>query len=232
MRAKAFIPICAMLIALSTVSACEKSGKDKAAASDPSPAALIVKAAFGALKPRKSAVDPRKHLNRIAIDKSPTPVLFAGIETRKAYATLAPFGENRGIVTWVSADGITLSFKNGLLVATRGLGPDLMAADVSDAARAVRAGAGSYVRIYDYLDGEDHTIRRSYYCTVENQGRETLGLFGLNIVTRIVRENCKNPQETISNTYWLSNQNVIWQSKQWVSAGIGYVFSQHLSRQN
>lgn len=229
MRVKLFAAI-GLSLCLAVLSGCEKQEKNAAKMSDPTVLSLALKTAMGLLKPQPKPVDPRKHLTRQAIDKAGIPILFVGIESRKAYATLSPFGENRGVVTWVSSDGIALSYRGGLLVATRGLGQDLMAADTRDALAAIRSGVGKPVRIYDYLDGEDQPLRRSFVCSVSSQGRETITIFGIKLTLRKVSEECNNPEYRIKNTYWISGQNRIWQSNQWAGPDVGYVFSQQLSR--
>jgi len=229
MRGNKFLAL-GLALGLGLFSACDKREKSVADVPDPTILSLAFKSAAGLLKPKNKPVDPRKHLTREAIDKAGTPILFAGLDSRNAYATLSPFGENRGITTWISSDGITLSYDNGLLVATRGLGPDLMAADTGQALAAIRSGSGSYVRIYDYLDGEDQAIRRSYVCSIRRAGAETIEIYGLKYTLRKVVENCSNPEFQIRNTYWVSNSNHIRQSEQWVGPVVGYVFSQLLSR--
>ncbi|AXX99199.1 YjbF family lipoprotein [Profundibacter amoris] len=229
MRVNLFITL-GLMLSLGLLSACEKQEKSGANAPDPTILSLALKSAVGALKPKAKPVDPRKHLTREAIDKAGTPILFVGLDSRNAYATLSPFGENRGVVTWISSDGITLGYRGGLLVATRGLGPDLMAADTGQALAAVRSGSGSYVRIYDYLDGEDQAVRRSFVCSVKNKGSEVIEIYELKLTLRKVIESCSNPEFQIRNTYWISNRNRIRQSKQWIGPDVGYVFSQQLSR--
>lgn len=212
------------------LSGCSSGEKKSGQSADPTPISVTLKAIAGALKPAVAQVDPRKHLTRTAIDASPVPVLFAELETRGAFATLSKVGENRDIVTWITADGIGLSFKQGVLVATRGLGPDLMAADVGDVVAVLRSGNGDALRIHDYLNGEDQIVRRSFYCSARTEGRENLNIFGLIIPTRHVVESCQNPDLTLVNHYWITSGNRIWQSRQWVGSGIGYVFTQQLSR--
>jgi len=197
---------------------------------EPLPFQLAAQRAFGALKARKKPADARSVLTRAAIDATPGPILLAGVESRQAYATLTPSGHNRGVVSWVTGDGVSLSFRNGVLVATRGLGQDLMAADVSDVLAALHAGQGPALRIHDYLDGEEQVRRRSFYCTIRTEGRETLHIYELSVTTRRLAETCKNPTITFTNRYWISSGNRIRQSHQWAGPLVGYVFTQQLSK--
>lgn len=68
---------------------------------------------------------------------------------------MALFGGNGDVQTWKLADGVSLSFLDAVLFSSRGLGADLMSADVSGT-RAMLAGDGSarHIRLHSYLDGE------------------------------------------------------------------------------
>lgn len=215
--------ICASLV----LSGCGSKQKKGA---QPFPLVTALKGSVGSSKPSADSVDPAKRLTRKAIDASPVPVLFVRIETRKDHATLGKIGENRGVKTWVTADRIGLSFKHGVLVATRGLGPDLMAANVDEVLAALRSGQGKATRVHDYLNGEDQIVRQTYQCSVRTEGREALNIYGLVIQARHLVETCHNPNTMLENHYWVSGQNRIWQSRQWVGPNIKYVFSQQLSR--
>jgi len=216
-----------MLVALSGCS----SATDKAQAdADAAPLFQMLKGFSGLFKKSARPVDPRKLITREAIDASPVKVLLAGIELRNAYATLSPAGENAGVITWISGDGIGLGFRQGVLVSTRGLGPDLMAANVSGTIMALHNGQGETVRIHDYLDGENQIRRSRFRCDVQIIGSEVIEIYGLQISTRHLTENCKNREISFKNHYWLSSGNKIWQSRQWIGRDLEYVFVQQLSR--
>lgn len=211
------------------ISGCGKSAKKNAHVT-PSVFGAAISTVAGMLKPSAKPVDPRTQITRQAIDASAVPVLFASIKSRNAFATLSSAGKNRDVETWVSADGISLSFKRGIVVATRGLGHDLMAADTSDVFKVINAGRGDAIRIHDYLNGEDQIYQRSFYCTVRTRGREVLHIFEVDTSTRHVIESCNNPEMTLENHYWIANSGKVIQSKQWVGPEIQYVFTQQLSR--
>ena len=195
-----------------------------------SPLAQVAKAAPGVFSKKKPAFDPRSVLTRAAIDASPTPVLLTGLESRNIYATLSLGGTNRANTTWITADSKALTLNRDILVATRGLGNDLMSADINDMIGPIRTGSGTGVRVYDYLDGENQTVRRSFYCTTQSQGGVQLAIFGLGVSTRHVTESCQNPEISFENDYWIGSSGRIWQSRQWASPDIGHVFTQHLTR--
>jgi len=189
-----------------------------------------IKVIAGMLKPSAAPVDPRLQITRQAIDASPVPVLFASIKARNAFATLSSAGKNRDVETWISADGISLSFAQGILTSTRGLGYDLMASEVSETIESLKSGRRTALRVHDYLNGEDQIIRRSFYCSFRSEGHENLHIIGLKKLTKHIIESCQNPEFSLENHYWITANGKILQSRQWVGPKIEYIFTQYLSR--
>ncbi len=212
------------------VSACASETEKARQDADPDPIVQVMKALLGTLKPKAAVTDVRKRITRQGIDLSTTPLLLVNVESRDAHATLSPVGENRGIITWATADGVSLSFDHGILVATRGLGPDLMAANISNVLPALRSGNGTTLRIHDYLDGEDQIRQRKFHCTYHSEDRETLNIYDLVIAANHIVETCDSQDLNMVNHYWISGHGRIWQSRQWVGTGLGYAFIQQLSR--
>ncbi len=217
--------LCGLLI-----SACGSDTNKAEQNTDPDPITQVIKVLLGTLKPKAAETDVRKAITRQGIDLSSTPLLLISVESRNAHATLSPVGENRGIITWATADGVSLSFDHGILVATRGLGPDLIAANISTVLPVLRSASGTTLRIHDYLDGEDQIRQHEFQCSYHSEGRETLNIYGMVIAANHVVESCNSPDQTMVNHYWISGHGRIWQSRQWVAAGLGYAFIQQLSR--
>ena len=72
------------------------------------------------------------------------PLLIVTSQRVPVSSILTMFAENGGVRTYLSPDQISFSLRNGVLVATRGLGDDLMSADVSDVEPVL---AGRFVSI-------------------------------------------------------------------------------------
>jgi len=142
-----------------------------------------------------------------------------------AQAALAPVARNDGVTVWQTLDGITLSFREGVLIATRGLGDDLMSADVDGTLAILRGtnGAAQYPHIRSYLDGEDRTVFRSFQC--RRDARTEAG------PARRITERCVSPHGGMTNTYWLDQTGEITRSRQWVSPAVNYVETERLPRE-
>ena len=54
------------------------------------------------------------------------PIILTSSIDKKNQATLVSLGNNEERLTWVSSDGISLSYDDGVLVATRGYSQDLL----------------------------------------------------------------------------------------------------------
>ncbi|WGT51466.1 YjbF family lipoprotein [Thioclava nitratireducens] len=142
------------------------------------------------------------------------------IPSRDANATLSLAGRNGTVETWRSGDDITVSVDRGVVVATRGLGDDLMAADSGPTLAALRsAKMDAYRRTYRFLKADNHADYVLLGCKMTAAGNETLA--GLNLLRH--EEQCRNPKMAITNIYWTDKTGRIQAGRQWVSPTVGQI---------
>lgn len=159
---------------------------------------------------------------RAAIDASEAPVAIVGIEASGQVATVNGIARNGRVTVYSTANAVTVALRDGVLVATRGLGPDLMSAAVPEAA-ALRRGAGGHRRVHDYLTGTDATRKVALDCTLAPAGTETLSLVGLTVPATVVVETCAGAGGLmVENRYWFDRTGRIRQSRQWIGEAGGY----------
>ena len=73
-----------------------------------------------------TAVETEKAVyDRKWLSKFNQPIILLSSLDGKRAATLVALGNYKNKLTWVSADGISVSFSNGILIATRGYSQDL-----------------------------------------------------------------------------------------------------------
>ncbi len=171
--------------------------------------------------------DVRSTVTREQIDGSRTPLLFAEIPDLSAAGRLRPLGSNDDVVTWQTSDNLGFSFRNGVLVSTRGLGFDLMSADVAGTLSALDGASGDYERFHSYLDGENQTEFRSFVCTMAAPVAETIDIFGRAQPTQRHDEVCRALGLTVENSYWTGN-GTMWKARQWVGDRVGYLMTETL----
>lgn len=150
------------------------------------------------------------------------------LESGNAIAIVVKVGENRGKLTWVTSEGIGITTENGMLIATRGLGQDLMAADTDEVYRALQNRRGMAVRVHDYLNNLNRIDRRSFQCEISPAGSAQIVIFGVQHATVKVDEVCTNPELEFTNSYWIDSSGTIWQSRQWISPDLGHLEIQRL----
>ena len=136
------------------------------------------------------------------------PLKIATLEEKKLASVLIERARNRDQITYFTPDGISMTYKSGVLVGTRGLGFDLMDADVDQVLSSLRTGRDGAVRIHRYLDGEEQVILRSFICDYTGAGTVT--------------ETCFSDGFQITNTYAMSGGRIT-SSRQWISPEQGYV---------
>ena len=141
----------------------------------------------------------------------PGAVAVATLSERKAAAALIEAGRNGNVVTYFTPDGISMALRDGVLVGTRGLGFDLMTADVSGPLAALAGGKSTdVVRVHRYLDGANDIQVRRLMCSYTRTDTK-------------IAETCRSPDTTISNSYVMSESGRIASSRQWIGSEAGYV---------
>ena len=186
----------------------------------------------GCSQPVGYPVDLKSIMSREQLNTVQTPLLAARLTGPGTLATMVPVGQNAGVVTWQSQDQVSLSLDHGLVVATRGLGQDLMAADVADSLQMLRGGldGNSYTRIQTYLDGEYQTRFVAFRCRQEVSEPERIEIVEQFHMTTRIEESCFSPEANVANTYWVAQDGTIWKSRQWIGTGLGYMETQLLIR--
>jgi Group 4 capsule polysaccharide lipoprotein gfcB, YjbF len=156
-----------------------------------------------------------------ALLATPAPAIVVSVENRAAVTgflrqTIRTQG-NATIETWISPDNVALYLQQGFVVGTRGLGLDMMSADVSQSAALVLSRrSGQVQRFMSFLDGNDQVAVRSYVCDIESRGARQLDLGTGMVTTELMQERCTNPDQTFQNLYWIeASTGQIAQSRQW-----------------
>ena len=180
---------------------------------------------------QEPAPDLRGLLSGAAIDRSPQPLILAELPSQNVVATLIPRDTLDGVATWRTGRGQTLSFRDGVLVATRSLGNDLMSADVAGTQAALRGGPQKgYSRLMTYLDGQGQTLFRAMLCSMDIGQPATVNSFDVAFSTTLKVERCYTTSNSVENRYWLNANGTMRRAEQWVGPSTGPLTIEWLTR--
>ena len=147
---------------------------------------------------------------------------------------------NPGTVThWRTEDNITLSFRNGVLIATRGMGGDIMSAEVPVAEGVTGPASGGERALY-VRTGDLQVMRLALACELSDAGPETVAVLDRSFATRHLQEYCTTAGVAIGgqavgagevrNDYWVdSRAGIVRRSRQWGGPEIGYMVIRQLN---
>lgn len=160
-------------------------------------------------------------VTRADLEKLGTPILQIVVGARSIATLVTPSDVKGDVVTWASQDGMTFTFRGGILIQTRGLGPDLMSAEAPSVAQLLTEG-GSHKRTYYFLGPDDQPTRRSYDCTATLTGVEKIEVLERSYTVKHVTETCTRPQGSLTNEYWIDG-TIVRQSHELLSGGAGFI---------
>jgi hypothetical protein len=158
------------------------------------------------------------------LEKYPnTPLYFVFQEKTNAFAVSSIYGSNGTHVTWVSPDRKTMTLDRGMLVATRGLGSDLMSVQDDGAAVLIsQRKAGHVTKTHRYLNREDQISRLDLECEIEPGGFDRVDSGAISVQTQMVTESCSAASGfNVKNSYWIDDAGRMVQSVQWVGEIVG-----------
>ncbi|MEM7317429.1 MAG: YjbF family lipoprotein [Pseudomonadota bacterium] len=192
----------------------------------------LIRAGQRTIAQGRGAATPPSQLTRALLDKTDKTILEATLERKDltAYLSLSKGGSDRGITVWRTADNVTLATRNGVLIATRGLGGDVLSSTVQVAGgRPGPATGGEHVQVIRVLDIQQ--LHLALACDLEDLGPERVIIVERAHATRHLRQRCAGGGGEVINEFWVDDQaGIVWQSRQWAGPHIGYLRFRRLTR--
>lgn len=145
------------------------------------------------------------------------PYLQVLVNDSGASAVLARETFRDDIATWLAEDGTTVSTDSaGFLLATRGLGGDMIGTDARESrALVLSRRPGRATRLHSFYDFDNKSVQRAYICDITRQAPAPLALSSGTITAQIMVEDCASADQQFLNVYWLNAAGRIVQSSQW-----------------
>jgi hypothetical protein len=175
-------------------------------------------------KPKPAAPAPppdpaQVALARKTLEEGGIPLFIIQNKNLGLAAYFSKLGQNGDVITWSTQDYKSISMRDGMIIATRGLGPDIMSS-YAPTTEAVRRGSGTTKRVYYTLDAADQKVRQDFDCVLNDAGMETITLIGKPYSARRINETCTGPTGSFVNVFWFDGRAKLRQSSQHVALGI------------
>ncbi len=146
------------------------------------------------------------------------PIVMISSENEKVQATLVALGNNGEKLTWVSSDGISLSYHNGILIATRGFSQDLISLNHPKLKKPFKHINKSYFKTHRFLDSTNQYEDITFTCMLKKKPTVSLSILNYKVSTDKVIERCDSNFQSYNNIYYLlAGTDIVLKSKQWIS---------------
>ena len=157
------------------------------------------------------------------------PIILTSSTDKKNQATLVSLGNNEERLTWVSSDGISLSYDDGVLIATRGYSQDLISLRYKKPKKIFSSSYLEYDKTHRYLNGENRFNEIHFKCTGKKMAPRSIEIVEYTLLVDKYIETCVNKKYNYINEYdLLSGTRVVLTSKQWISPINSYFLTYNL----
>ena len=163
------------------------------------------------------------------LEKFNQPIILTSSTDKKNQATLVALGNNAERLTWVSSDGISLSYDNGVLIATRGYSQDLLSLRYEKPSKMFSSNYLQYKKTHRYINGENRYNDIQFKCTGRKKAQKSIKIVEYTLLVDRYVETCVHAEHRYTNEYdLLSGTAVVVSSKQWISPTNSYFLTYNL----
>ena len=157
------------------------------------------------------------------LSKFKQPIILISSLDEKAQATLVALGNNEEKLTWVSADGISLTYDQGILIATRGYSQDLLSLKYLNPTDLFKSKNIEYKKVHRYLTSENKYDDIDFECLGKREQSKLVLFLEYKITLDKFVEDCVSNRYSYKNEYdLLSGTSIVIKSKQWISPSNRY----------
>lgn len=145
------------------------------------------------------------------------------IRNKDSWDTMVQVAVNGTRSTWIDNRNISVTVEDGIVLATRGLSRDLMAANVAETRAALRAGGGDAKRTHEFITNLDGISAKVLQCRIVSKGPDMVERLQTRQNTDRFEENCQGAGLEFTNIYWVNRAGEVVRSLQAVSPEAGYL---------
>ena len=163
------------------------------------------------------------------LSKFNQPIILISSTDFKNQATLIALGNNNEKLTWVSADGMSLTYDQGILIATRGYSQDLYSLKYKNPEDLFKSATSLYNKVHRYLNSENRYNDMTFRCEGKKIPSKTIQILELELPIDRVIEECENEHHSYKNVYdLLAGTTIVIVSKQWISPSNQYFLTYNM----
>jgi hypothetical protein len=171
-------------------------------------------------------------LTRDAIAHIEKPLLRISAQTLGVKALFAEVAQNGDYRTYLNNLKMSVTYKNGIITATRGFGLDLLSQGVSIPTTEIFAETNApkfYTRTQQQLIKSKKVVELDYNCILEKGDVETITIVQIEYPLVKYTETCRNKDRAFNNFYWVdSDTRQIWKSAQSIGQQAGFFITEVL----
>lgn len=176
---------------------------------------------------------PPPQITRAMLAGITDPFLAAELENGGFKATLFVTSRRGPVLVWKTLDDVTLSTRNDVLIATRGLPHDLISSDPAPIMTALTGAPADARRVLRFLTGDNKIAPQPYNCDITDRGPARIIVLERSHTTRHLVESCTPAQPGLGsdfvNEYW-TGQGTIWRQRVWLGPELGHIRLDRLIR--
>lgn len=133
--------------------------------------------------------------------------------------------QDDGTEIWITGNNIAIYMRDGLISGSRGLGGDLLAADVSQSLHRIKNQSAGYAkRFHTELSGGGQATLKEFQCDISGPKHWINPTSSAPENMDLVEEICRGDKMSFRNFYWVeAKSGRIVKSRQWVSPALGYI---------
>ncbi|NBT42946.1 MAG: hypothetical protein EBT20_21265, partial [Alphaproteobacteria bacterium] len=162
------------------------------------------------------------------IDAAGIPLLFIELKSGQNGTSIKYPGVNIGEV-WLGIDGATITLNNGILIATRGVGDDLMATSGNLPNLSQIKSSFSYEKKQTWLSEDNQVSSLTLSCKIIISPQPIdIDVFDKRFTVRRAEENCQSENFNVQNLYFVDDLGIVRRSKQYHGKSTGHIIIERL----
>jgi hypothetical protein len=219
-----------ILLVFSTAVACGSGNNGTAGFKD----ALMstIKARQEAKKTEGQPKAPSVALTRAAIAHIDKPLMRINAQASGVNTLFALVEENGDYRTYLNNHKMSVTYKKGIITATRGFGLDLLSQGISIKLEEIFADPDTpkfYTRTQQQLVNIKTKAKLNYNCILEKGDGEDITIVEITYNVTKFTELCRNENRAFSNLYWVDEDTKqIWKSAQSIGDQAGFFITEVL----